>query len=94
MRGQEDVCARPDCSYPGHAEEEGDFVVERIVGRKPTADDNNNFLWLIKWDGYMSLFTIPLRLTNHISSVQLPDHNGLVVSGRKYGRLRKASAEV
>jgi len=50
LRGHEDKCARPDCNFPGHAEEDGEFVVQKIIGRKLTA--NGNFLWLIKWDGY------------------------------------------
>jgi hypothetical protein len=53
MRGHEDECQRPDCSFPGHAEDDGEFVVQRIVGRKPTADANTDYLWLIKWEGYV-----------------------------------------
>lgn len=30
--------------------------MERIIGRKPTTGSDTDFLWLIKWDGYVSCF--------------------------------------
>jgi len=33
--------------------DDGEFVVERIVGRKPISNAANSFLWLIKWWGYV-----------------------------------------
>jgi hypothetical protein len=66
MRGREDECARPDCSFPGHAEAEGEFVVERIIGRKPTAGSRTKFLWLIKWDGFVNLSSLLSYYSHHL----------------------------
>jgi len=58
MRGHEDECAHPDCRFPGHAKAKGEFVVERIIGRKATAGNGTNFLWLIKWDGFVAFSSL------------------------------------
>jgi len=50
-------CARPDCDHTN----QGEFFVERIVGRVPRQDrrlDDDRYTmvqkyqWLVKWDGY------------------------------------------
>lgn len=54
-------CARPDCHLEGTAEPDTkEWFVDRIIGRRPQAGDNvrradPEFLWLVKWDGYVVL---------------------------------------
>ncbi|KAG1745322.1 hypothetical protein EDB19DRAFT_1632232 [Suillus lakei] len=47
-RKRAETCARPDCSLTQLDTEE--FVIERLVGRKPVG--KAGYLFLVKWEGY------------------------------------------
>lgn len=68
VRFQAAACLRPDCDYPGAAEDTQEYFVERIIGRrpfKPEIDSDvrlpTDFMWLVKWDGCVAI-ALPLRL--------------------------------
>ncbi|KAI1788627.1 hypothetical protein LXA43DRAFT_629580 [Ganoderma leucocontextum] len=59
VRFQAAACLRPDCDYPGAAEDTNEYFVERIIGRRPFKPEFDSdvrlpteFMWLVKWDGY------------------------------------------
>ncbi|KAH7910258.1 hypothetical protein BJ138DRAFT_1114242 [Hygrophoropsis aurantiaca] len=56
-----ETCSRPDCD----TQLEGEFIVERILGRK--AMGQAGFLWLAKWDGY------PISQANWIPEGNISD---------------------
>ncbi|KAM5533389.1 hypothetical protein V8D89_012939 [Ganoderma adspersum] len=57
VRFQAAACLRPDCEYPGAAEDTQEYFVERIIGRRPFKPEFDSdvclpteFMWLVKWD--------------------------------------------
>ncbi|KAL4254739.1 hypothetical protein ABKN59_004783 [Abortiporus biennis] len=53
---RDDLCARPDCDHPEFLSS-GEYFVERFVGRQAVdkdVDDEEDieFIWLTKWDGF------------------------------------------
>ena len=63
MRFEEAACLRPDCDFPGAAEDTNEYFIDRIIGRRPfnpaidsSVKEPTDFMWLVKWDGYVSLF--------------------------------------
>lgn len=59
------ACGRPDCDWPGEASNDNEdyFVVEKVLGRSVSSDsgEERNYLWLIKWSGYVFQLLPPLR---------------------------------
>nr|VWO94510.1 N/A [Ganoderma boninense] len=58
VRFQAAACVRPDCDYPGAAEDTNEYFVERVIGRRPFKPELDSdvrlpteFMWLVKWDG-------------------------------------------
>ena len=58
MRFKAAACLRPDCDFPGSAEDTDEYFVERIIGRRPYDPETDadvlqptEFMWLVKWDG-------------------------------------------
>ena len=56
------ACLRPDCDFPGGAEDTNEYFVERIIGRRPYMADidisvktTSDLMWLVKWDGYATV---------------------------------------
>ncbi|RPD75503.1 hypothetical protein L226DRAFT_534411 [Lentinus tigrinus ALCF2SS1-7] len=59
VRFDKTACLRPDCDYPGAAEDTNEYSVERIIGRRPYRAEIDidvfqptRFMWLVKWDGW------------------------------------------
>ncbi|EJF55883.1 hypothetical protein DICSQDRAFT_141680 [Dichomitus squalens LYAD-421 SS1] len=53
------ACLRPDCDFPGAAEDTNEYFVDRIIGRRPfkpeidtDVRESTEYMWLVKWDGY------------------------------------------
>ncbi|KAI8969406.1 hypothetical protein BD414DRAFT_541171 [Trametes punicea] len=70
LRFQEAACVRPDCDRAGLAEDTNEYFVERIIGRRPYDADlaagvkrPSRFLWLVKWDGCVSLFLLCFKVS-------------------------------
>jgi len=63
------LCSHLDCNVMDGEAPPNEFFVDKIIGQQPSLGKIGEFLWLVKWDGYVgrivcsSLSFYPCMLT-------------------------------